>query len=321
MPTVLEAANAFLANIQKSRSELTFKAYREVLLGNANGFLPCIRKVLKYDASIEKLTEKHAMQYMQEILHLSPATRQLHAAALRRFYAFVAGNDWATVSQDRLNFLFEGANVLTPVRQQITYDKAKVRDFLQWVAAWVPDGNTKIRHLRNLRDKAFVLTLAESGLRVHEACKIRIKDVDLDKGSGVVIGKGNKQARFKIGNVAIEALRAYLDARTKFFALLPNQPVFGRHDRKSSKEKVQPMSPQTGEAIIHILEQQALGSQTITCHTLRHSFVTRVLEKEHNLKAAQVLARHTNINITERYAHLMDDEIDTIFNGTFNSPG
>lgn len=339
MTTLLEATNAFLANVSKSRSALTHKAYRNVFLSPTNGFLPHIRKFVKYDDPIEKLTEKHAMTYMQEILDLAPATRQLHAAAIRRFYTFVAGNDWGTVSIDRLNFLLEGANVLSPVHNQITYDKANVKAFLDAVYAWSPNGKpiqsvikkeetspkpkrkhnvTPTRHLRNLRDRAFILTLAESGLRVHEACKMKIKDLNFEKESGVVIGKGNKQARFKIGSKALEAIKCYLNERQTFIPVEPVQVVFGRHDRKSPKDKIIPISPQTGEAIVHLLEMKFLGTRGLTCHTLRHRFVTRLLEVNHNLKAAQLLARHTNINVTERYAHLIDDEIDDSFNGAIN---
>lgn len=318
MTTLLDATNAFLATIQKTRSELTYRAYFAVMLGNTNGFLAVLHEKLKPDAPIEKLTEKHAMQYMEAILDLSPATRQLHAACLRRFYAYVAGNDWATVSQDRLNFLFDGANVLTPVHRQITYDRDHVESFLDWVVKWAPNGNTKTRHLQNLRNRAFVLTLAQSGLRVHEACKLKVKDLDFQQASGVVIGKGNKQARFKIGNRALAAVRSYIDFRGQLVPLKPDQNVFARHDRKAPKDQVTPMTTQTGEAIIHDVELLALGTNKLTCHALRHRFVTHQLEVTKNLKAAQVLARHTNINITERYAHLLDDEIDEEFNEAFN---
>lgn len=316
--TVIDATNAFLSNVSKSRSPLTARAYRNVLLGHQNGFLPRIRQSVKYDDPISKLTEKHAMLYMQEILELSPATRALCAAALRRFYTFIAGNDMATVSLDRLNFLWEGSNVLTPVKRDIEYDAAAIKAFLDWVNAWDCKGNTPTRTLRNLRDRAFILTLSESGLRVHEACKITIKDVDFEKASGVVIGKGHKQARFKIGQSALQAIRTYLDARNALIALEPKQPVFARHDRKAGKLRILPMGTQTGEDIIHLTEAMATGGNSLTCHKLRHYFVTHVLRMTNNLKAAQQLARHTNINVTERYAHLIDEEIDGDFNKAFN---
>lgn len=316
--TVIDAANAFLANIAKSRQPMTHRAYRNAILGR-HGFLPMIVDTVKYEDPIGRLNEKHAMQYMESVLDLSPATRELHVTAIRRFYTFIAGNDWSTVSIDRLNFLLDGSNVLTGVKKHINFDKVKVRAFLQWVKDWEPNGSTPIRHLRNMRDRAFILTLAQSGLRVHEACKIRIKDIDFDNASGVVVGKGRKQARFKIGNEAIQAVQAYLAERETFVRVDPDQPVFSRHDRRLGIQRIAHMEPQTGQHIIHGLEQQSSGEVTMTCHTLRHYFVTRVLERTHNLKLAQELARHTGINVTERYAHLIDDEIDDGFNEAINA--
>ncbi len=57
-----------------------------------------------------------------------------------------------------------------------------------------------------------------------------------------------------------------------------------------------------------ILGEDAVG--TITPHSFRHYFVTRVLAVTGNLKLAQNLARHKNIAVTQRYAHLSNDELD-----------
>ena len=59
--------------------------------------------------------------------------------------------------------------------------------------------------------------------------------------------------------------------------------------------------------------QEALGAEavgTITPHSFRHYFVTRVLQASGNLKLAQELARHRSIAVTQRYAHLSDNELD-----------
>jgi integrase/recombinase XerC len=57
------------------------------------------------------------------------------------------------------------------------------------------------------------------------------------------------------------------------------------------------------------LGKEAIG--TITPHSFRHYFVTTVLRGSGgNLKLAQELARHKNISVTQRYAHLSNDELD-----------
>jgi integrase/recombinase XerC len=73
------------------------------------------------------------------------------------------------------------------------------------------------------------------------------------------------------------------------------------------------MTTTTGRNIVagrvrEILGQESVGK--ITPHSFRHYFVTTVLRGSGNLKLAQELARHSNIQVTQRYAHLSDDELD-----------
>ncbi|MCK5319167.1 MAG: tyrosine-type recombinase/integrase, partial [Anaerolineales bacterium] len=67
--------------------------------------------------------------------------------------------------------------------------------------------------------------------------------------------------------------------------------------------------------------REALGPEatgTITPHSFRHYFVTTVLRGSGgNLKLAQELARHRNIAVTQRYAHLSDDELDRGYHDIF----
>ena len=72
--------------------------------------------------------------------------------------------------------------------------------------------------LRNLRDRVFLLTLADTGLRVHEACKLRRGDLDWNEGKAILIGKGDKQAVIRFSTRSLDALRDYLSARAKIMA-------------------------------------------------------------------------------------------------------
>ncbi|MFU8773657.1 MAG: tyrosine-type recombinase/integrase, partial [Anaerolineales bacterium] len=170
--------------------------------------------------------------------------------------------------------------------------------------------------LRNLRDKAFLLTLADTGLRVHEACALRRGDIDWNEGKAVIIGKGDRQAVVRFSSRSLKALRAYLSARAKLDGAsgrpLPSLPVFARHDKGAGK-KVKPITTATGRNIVSQRVKECLGKDavgSITPHSFRHYFVTAVLQGSGNLKLAQELARHRNIAVTQRYAHLSDDELD-----------
>ncbi len=72
------------------------------------------------------------------------------------------------------------------------------------------------------------------------------------------------------------------------------------------------MTTAAGRLIVEERVREILGAAfdgKITPHSFRHYFVTTVLRASGNLKLAQALARHANITVTQRYAHLSDDEL------------
>ncbi len=167
-----------------------------------------------------------------------------------------------------------------------------------------------------MRDRAFMLTLADTGLRVHEACALRRGDIDWNEGRAVIIGKGDKQAVVRFSTRAMRVLKDYLSLRAALDGgsgrPLPSLPLFARHDKGAGK-KVKPITTTTGRNIVTDRVREILGGESvgrITPHSFRHYFVTAVLRGSGNLKLAQELARHSNIQVTQRYAHLSDDELD-----------
>ena len=84
-----------------------------------------------------------------------------------------------------------------------------------------------------------------------------------------------------------------------------------------------PITTTTGRTIVNERVTQSLGAEavgTITPHSFRHYFVTVVLRGSGgNLKLAQELARHQSIAVTQRYAHLSDDELDRAYHEVFDS--
>jgi integrase len=182
------------------------------------------------------------------------------------------------------------------------------------IAHQTPDN--QLLRLINYRDRAFLLTLADTGLRVHEACALRRGDLDWNEGRALIIGKGNQQAVVRFSRRSLGAIKDYLSIRSSLDGAsgrpLGSLPLFARHDRGAGK-KVKSITTTTGRNIVTQRVREALGNEavgTITPHSFRHYFVTVVLRGSGNLKLAQELARHKNIAVTQRYAHLSDDELD-----------
>ena len=190
----------------------------------------------------------------------------------------------------------------------------KVLEYANNIAKQVEDD--PVDHLINMRDRAFLFTLADTGLRVHEACGLRRGDVDWNEGRALIIGKGNQQAVIRFSLRSMAALKDYLSIRASFDGAsgrnLASLPLFARHDRGAGK-KIKPITTTTGRNIVDHRVGQALGQEfigSITPHSFRHYFVTVILRSSGNLKLAQELARHKNITVTQRYAHLSNDELD-----------
>ncbi|HIE25554.1 MAG TPA: hypothetical protein EYP74_06070, partial [Anaerolineales bacterium] len=246
----------------------------------------------------------------------APATERLYLAALTGFYTYLDADRLADVNMSRVKQIVKLRARKTGQRLP-QFPREDIEAIIKTV-----DGYTKFsfdderERLRALRDQAFIITLADTGLRVHEICELRRGDVDWNEGRAVIIGKGDKEAVIRFSSRSMRSLKNYLSARQKLDGAqsrpLPSLPLFARHDRGAGK-KIKPISTATGRNIIKDRVRQTLGEDAvgkITPHSFRHYFVTTVLRATGNLKMAQKLARHSNIAVTQRYAHLSDDELD-----------
>jgi site-specific recombinase XerD len=323
MPTIEQALSGYLDLIKTGRSAHTARTY-----GNAAKiFVQALEKngVRAATTSSAELHEDAITWLIKYLKDLSPATERLYVQAVAGFYQYLDAEKLSDVNLSRLKLLIRQRARRPGLRlPQFPADHiARLLDFAQ--SESLTTGLDEQERLRAMRDRAFLLTLADTGLRVHEACKLRRGDVDWNEGRAVVIGKGDKQAVVRFSERALRALKGYLEARAALDGStgkpLASLPLFARHDKGAGK-KIKSITTATGRNIVHERVKQALGpsaSATITPHSLRHYFVTTVLRASGNLKMAQELARHTSIQVTQRYAHLSNDELDRGYHDIFNT--
>ncbi len=318
--TIQMAMDEFIDMIRRSRSSNTALSYAKGLQ-----FFAGTLKSEKIDVSttpIGQLTEDAIQCLMEALKYFSPATEQLYLTAAKRFYHFIASRKWTEINLPRLNeFILQQAR--RPGQRLPQFPRDDIEKVLEFISLMDPSADPTER-LRYLRDRAFLLTLADTGLRVHEACALRRGDLDWNEGQAIIIGKGNKQAVIRFSNRSLRALKDYLAARASIDGesgrSLTSLPLFARHDQGAGK-KVKPISTTTGRDIVHDRVVQALGEvgeKWITPHSFRHYFVTSVLRASGNLKLAQELARHANIQVTQKYAHLSNSELDKGYHEIFD---
>ena len=320
-PTIAQVINKYLDTVKMARSVNTSRAY-------ANG-MHVFTAVLKENqvdpehspASI--LTEDSASWMADALKDYAPSTEQLYLVATVRLYEYLAAERLAEINLPRLRLLLRQRS-RRPGQRLPQFPRDEIEKVLEYVnSSLYKLSDNSDERLRALRDRAFLQTLADTGLRVHEACNLRRGDVDWNEGRAIVIGKGNKQAVVRFSRRSMAAIKEYLAARATLDGSsgrpLTSLPLFARHDKGAGK-KVKPITTTTGRNIVNERVRQALGDQAegrITPHSFRHYFVTTVLRSSGNLKLAQELARHASIQVTQRYAHLSDDELDKGYHDIF----
>lgn len=279
------------------------------------------------DFDTQDLTHKHYSNFLiwlQKDKNKGDATRTIYSIGVNRFLTHLHLNDLSdTIDLEKTR----------AIKTELTkHPTANLRQFsIDDIEKVLSAANTIIeqtfgnerQQLRAFRDRAFLLTLADTGMRVHEACKLRRGNMDWNEGRAVIVGKGRQQGVIRFTSRSLRAIRDYHDARMRLDGMsgkpLSSLPVFAQHSRKSG-DKIKPISTNTGRNIIDDWVIRVLGEKkkgTITPHSFRHYFVTIVLRATGNLKKAQGLARHKNIQVTARYAHLNDAELDQTFHEVF----
>ncbi|MDZ7844531.1 MAG: tyrosine-type recombinase/integrase [Anaerolineales bacterium] len=313
--TLSQAIADYLDSVQLSRSENTARTYSNAL----DSFIQSLQDHNREPAEepVEKISEDFIAEFAADLKGYAPNTEQLYLTAVTGFYEFLAAERLAEVNLPRLRMLIKRRS-RRPGQRLPQFPKGDLEDVIDYAKRLHQQpAEGKRRRLQLLRDRAFILTLADTGLRVHEACNLRRGDLDWNEAKAVVVGKGNRQAVIRFSRRAINALQDYLQARAEmdgaFGRALSSLPLFARHDRGAGS-RVEPISTTTGRNIVNHRVRETLGPKavgTITPHSFRHYFVTEVLQGSGgNLKLAQKLARHKNIQVTQRYAHLSDDELD-----------
>ncbi|HRJ56201.1 MAG TPA: tyrosine-type recombinase/integrase [Anaerolineales bacterium] len=325
--TISKAISKYLDMVKLSRSRHTMLAYKNAL----NIFRETLRNNALEPAStpIENLTEDLISPLADHLKVFASATEQLYLQAVKGFYEYVDAERLTEINQSRVRVLIRQRSRRPGIRfPQFPADDieallVKVQTVENLLVSAGEDEDAANVKLRAYRDRAFLLTLADTGFRVHEACNLRRGDIDWNEGRAIIIGKGDKQAVVRFTSRSLQAIKDYLAQRATLDGnsgrQLSSLPLFARHDKGAGK-KVKPMTPTTGRNIVkerveHFLGKDMVGR--ITPHSFRHYFVTTVLRGTGNLKIAQELARHANIQVTQRYAHLSDDELDKAYYDVF----
>lgn len=159
---------------------------------------------------------------------------------------------------------------------------------------------------RGQRDRALLALLYGSGLRVSEACQLRLGDLSLELEPAIlrVLGKGRKERLVPCGGEALRRLQLWLEGARS--GLQPKGPwvLLSRSGRELDRTRAW--------AVVREWAVAAGLDPQIHPHTLRHSCATHLLAGGGDLRLVQEFLGHADLRTTERYTHVDVEELQAL---------
>ncbi len=159
----------------------------------------------------------------------------------------------------------------------------------------------------HLRDRAALELLYASAVRVGELVGLDVDDVDLDRRTVRVMGKGAKERVVPFGVPAAAAVRQWLDLGRPRLARPGSGPalLLGRRGARADPRQVR--------SAVHALIAHVPGAADVGPHGLRHSAATHLLEGGADLRAVQELLGHATLQTTQIYTHVSVERLKATY--------
>jgi integrase/recombinase XerD len=235
------------------------------------------------EVDADKVQPDDILQYLSTSKKVSERSQSRFLSALRSFYDWMQIEGYMSENPcDRVDMPKLGVYLPSVLSVQEVEDVINSIDRSDWIG---------------LRDKAILEVLYGCGLRVSEAVGLRISGLYLDEGFIRIIGKGNKERLIPLGDMACNAVRAYLDVRPQPADPQSDDLLFLNRFGKSFSRV----------SMFKLIKKQALIagiSKEISPHTFRHSFATHLVENGADLRVVQEMLGHESITTTEIYTHI-----------------
>jgi len=234
-------------------------------------YLYCVDKFFsKTKKTIDKISKTDVREYLTNIAEKK------------------TGNT-TNVNLNALKFLFED---ILGKRMKLDIKYSKVPEKLP-VVLTKQEVKRLFDAINNEKHKLMIQLMYSAGLRVSELINLKVEDLKINEGYGYVRqGKGNKDRLFIIAESLKEELKKFI-AKKKISEY--NYLFISNRERKYSVRSLQQIIKKAG--------RKAGIVKNISCHTLRHSFATHLIENGSSLNEVQSLLGHKSPETTLTYLH------------------
>lgn len=230
--------------------------------------------------------------------HCARATIARRAASARMFTSWMQATGLsATDAGLRLASPRIPRTLPTVLRQD------QITQVLDSKSAPVGDGKGGEPAVVVLRDVAVLELLYGSALRVSELCGLDLDDIDFDRRTVRVLGKGNKQRVVPMGLPSVRALESWINqGRPAWLTAESNGAVFLGHRGRRLDQRA-------ARRVVTTVTQGISGIPQVAPHGLRHTAATHILEGGADLRTVQELLGHATLSTTQLYTHVSLDRL------------
>jgi site-specific recombinase XerD len=212
---------------------------------------------------------------------LAPTTVNRRLYALRHFFDFLIEQQVVDTNPIKPSHVLKRARTLP---------RALAKEQLEQLFA----------QIHHPMDRALFLLMLRSGLRVSEVAQLKVRDLDWSQQALLIEqGKGRKDRRVYLSADAVASLHVCLQQRPSD---VPGDLVFWNQKR--------PSRPLSVKAIQKKIQRYATAAGiTASCHSLRHTFASNLLEQGAEIVSIRELLGHASISSSERYAKLSNQHV------------
>ena len=233
--------------------------------------------ILWVDVPIEYVRGKKILGYIDHLRarRLQPKTINCHLDSIRGFYNYLIDE--------------EDLRIDNPVKRN--YNLRLPRPLPRYLRD--EEVSRLFTHIKNNRDRAIFMLMLRCGLRLEEVANLTLRAINLRRSQLFIYdGKGGKDRVVYLSSDAFEALSRYLKKR-------PSSRVRKVFLVEKGAYKGKPLSMRgIQKRMEHYARKAGLK---VSCHQLRHTMATQLLNADADLVIIQDLLGHNQIRTTQRY--------------------
>jgi len=211
-------------------------------------------------------------------LNVSDSLLGQAVCGIKFFYTVTLNREWRTLQYIRIK---------KKKKLPVILSKEEVREILEKIV--------------NLKHQFILSVIYSGGLRIGEACRLKIQDVDSKRMLiKINLGKGKKDRYTILGAQTLRLMKEYLKTFQPKEWLFPGQP------------KSKHISARAVELVFHKACNLAGIRKKVTVHSLRHSFATHLMENGTNFRLIQAILGHSRPSTTLIYTHVCKYHIEEL---------